>query len=295
VTNTCVLALYILCLVSGASAVSMIVLYYVRTKDRVLLTYLILYAFLSLKVLSWIVDTYAEILGKGVPGLPHYLIAELSIYCVLWALPLFFNSFFKVPFRKTANLAFVTVALGFAAWDAFSLLAARTLPDTDFDTNVFGIVLLAAIAYSLIVGFFYRRRLDRPLQRKIASTMLVLFTAFLPCFVLDSIIIENTDFVFSSLFYLAWNVATLVFIARNIVPVKIEMNIDASALDRADLTKREIEVLRLLARGLSYREIADTLFVSLATAKTHIHNIYSKMGTKNRHKLLASLGGRSDA
>jgi DNA-binding CsgD family transcriptional regulator len=294
VTETLVLGLYVLCLVSGASAVSLIVLHYARTKDGVLLTYLVFYTFISLKVFSWIVDAYAQALGRAVPDLPHYLIAELSIYGVVWALPLFFNSFFKVPSRKKTNLIFAIAAFGFAARDALSLLAERTLPSTDMDTNVFGAVLFAAIAYSLIVGFVYRRRLDRPLQRKLASAMLVMIIAFLPCFIMDSFSISDTPFVFSSLFYLAWNVGTLIFIARNIFSVKADLPIDPRVLDRIDLTKREIEVLKLLARGLSYREIADTLFVSLATAKTHIHNIYSKMGMKNRHKLLASLGAHPD-
>lgn len=48
------------------------------------------------------------------------------------------------------------------------------------------------------------------------------------------------------------------------------------------LSKREIEVLELLAQGFSNQEIADKLFVSLNTAKTHISNIYSKLNVKRR-------------
>lgn len=48
------------------------------------------------------------------------------------------------------------------------------------------------------------------------------------------------------------------------------------------LSKREIEVLELLAQGLSNQEIADKLFVSLNTAKTHISSIYSKLGVSRR-------------
>ncbi len=48
------------------------------------------------------------------------------------------------------------------------------------------------------------------------------------------------------------------------------------------LSKRETEVLALLAEGYSNQEIADRLFVSLNTAKTHISNIYSKLGVSRR-------------
>lgn len=54
-----------------------------------------------------------------------------------------------------------------------------------------------------------------------------------------------------------------------------------------NLTGREIEVLRLLAQGLSNREIADRLFISRKTAGHHVEHIYAKTGTTNR--ALASL------
>jgi len=48
------------------------------------------------------------------------------------------------------------------------------------------------------------------------------------------------------------------------------------------LTEREVEVLRLLARGNSRRQIADELFISQATVHTHVLHIYEKVGVSSR-------------
>jgi DNA-binding NarL/FixJ family response regulator len=52
------------------------------------------------------------------------------------------------------------------------------------------------------------------------------------------------------------------------------------------LTAREQEVLVLLAEGRSNREIAAELFVTLATVKTHLAHIYTKLGARNRNEAL---------
>ena len=53
-------------------------------------------------------------------------------------------------------------------------------------------------------------------------------------------------------------------------------------LQRLEISKREQEVLELMARGLSNQEIADALFVSLNTVKTHTSNLFLKLEVKRR-------------
>jgi len=48
------------------------------------------------------------------------------------------------------------------------------------------------------------------------------------------------------------------------------------------LTKRELEMLRLVAAGLSNAEIAKSLYIALATVKVHSRNIFSKLNVSSR-------------
>lgn len=53
-------------------------------------------------------------------------------------------------------------------------------------------------------------------------------------------------------------------------------------INELEITEREMEVLRLLAKGLSNQEIAEKVFVSLSTVKTHNQNLFKKLDVKRR-------------
>lgn len=61
--------------------------------------------------------------------------------------------------------------------------------------------------------------------------------------------------------------------------------IDELAIDN-QLTPREREVLMLLVRGRDVRHISDALFVSVNTVRTHVQNVYTKLGVHSRQELI---------
>ena len=56
-------------------------------------------------------------------------------------------------------------------------------------------------------------------------------------------------------------------------------------LDR--LSKREREVMRLIARGYQYKEVAKELFISIKTVETHVSSVLRKLQLSSRHELTA--------
>jgi NarL family two-component system response regulator LiaR len=58
--------------------------------------------------------------------------------------------------------------------------------------------------------------------------------------------------------------------------------LDEANLRKVGISKREYEVLELIAQGLSNQEIADKLFVSVSTVKTHAANIFAKLDARRR-------------
>lgn len=69
-----------------------------------------------------------------------------------------------------------------------------------------------------------------------------------------------------------------------VVEVEIDrpFEINESEIGRLGISKREYEVLQLIAEGLSNREIAERLFVSDSTVKTHTSNLFAKLDARRR-------------
>lgn len=65
-------------------------------------------------------------------------------------------------------------------------------------------------------------------------------------------------------------------------PVAEPARLDTEALQRSGISGRELEVLELIAQGRSNQEIADTLFISLPTVKSHSSSLFGKLDVKRR-------------
>ncbi len=62
---------------------------------------------------------------------------------------------------------------------------------------------------------------------------------------------------------------------------------DDAAVTKLGISKREFEVLELIAAGLSNQDIADRLFVSTSTVKTHVSNVLAKLDASRRTEAIA--------
>ena len=94
-------------------------------------------------------------------------------------------------------------------------------------------------------------------------------------------------------FYLAWNIVSMSVALRLFGTAGgISAAVEASPEERArtlGLSGREVEIAVLIARGLKNKEIAAELFISVGTVRTHVYNLYRKVGAGNRVELVNML------
>ena len=80
-----------------------------------------------------------------------------------------------------------------------------------------------------------------------------------------------------------------VFVEKQVIihqPKNFTLN--QKELKKLKLTNREFQILKLIVQGYSNVEIANQLFLSLSTIKTHVSNLYSKMNVKSRFQAISN-------
>lgn len=113
--------------------------------------------------------------------------------------------------------------------------------------------------------------------------------------------IYNLGFRFFPLFFVIWSFIYFTQLVKS-SPIKILNEIDNSSIELNNfssniselaLSSREKEVLELLLSGLSYKQIATKLSISMSTVKTHICRIYEKTGTNSKIELMNKILNKS--
>lgn len=79
-------------------------------------------------------------------------------------------------------------------------------------------------------------------------------------------------------------------IASKVLDYFINEQNRSKELDQSNLTVREREILQLLVKGNSYKEISQLLFISVETLNSHIKNMYRKLNVHSRSELSAKYG-----
>ena len=215
-----------------------------------------------------------------------------ALWCDLLALALVcVPSFLRVG-KKRASLALLIAGCAYPLVFCALVVLARPLAALDSLIGVFALIdlcaLFAAAALRLVAARRERVRFAGQDSLRIVWSLATPI-AWLAFFAAGSRASSLWP-IFRAVGALSLLVPAIAILTeRESVPV----GLSADALKRRfSISARETEVLGLLRDGLTNQEIADRLFVSITTVKSHLSHLYEKTGTRNRVELLRII--RSD-
>jgi DNA-binding CsgD family transcriptional regulator len=326
---TAVFVYLVACYSIGAIGLAAAIVSALLRGEAIQRAYALFMAAFTFEVVSLTVFSYLLVEGQEADTVVSLI--TLALYCgialITVSLPRFVALLSGIRWAGVAGRVFVV--LGAIAW-AVAVISLRG-PWSRLSVTILLLLLVAAITFSATMGAVSalaarkRRSLsqggaedrtegeqgeaeaERQRWSKLMDRIEVLTLAFLPFFVIIDFFPEllpgltgwlSPAFKTAPLFYAIWNLLYLreeiAFLARARNPHK-RMGEAALGLEdfaAFDLSPRECEVACLLVGGASYKEIAESLAISLATVKTHITRIYQKSGTGTKIDLLIKLRAR---
>jgi DNA-binding CsgD family transcriptional regulator len=146
-----------------------------------------------------------------------------------------------------------------------------------------------------VVALIYRKRSSGWEQEQLLSGISFTFLPLIVTFPLDLLFFRDHTFKIAYLSFSVFVVYLYFFISRHYFqdfdkPCP-EGQIPQHYLDEHGISAREQEIIVLLVEGKTNREIAERLFISENTVKTHVKNIYTKLEVSNRVQLFSLLRG----
>lgn len=263
--------------------------------NKIVRSYAIFMGLLTLKVFSWLAYSFVAVFDFCAPAFTIvYLIGNISIFFFLWALTNFIHLFFKVPFGRWVNYFTLSVAITFSLHYLLTAFGQKFMHGVLDNLYIFSNISIVIFVYSIVIALLFYSRLEDRRMKTIGLTMALVTILFIPALIVDFFF---SDFckrytILSPFFYITWNILAFYFTVR-FHPFSPYERGEAAALSgndfnrHFDISSREQEILQLILKGCNNREIAEQLFISLSTVKTHLYRIYRKVDVNSRAQLIA--------
>ncbi len=294
---------YLSTLMIGVAALAVSCFIYARTRYRLLMYYIAYLFSLTLFVFSYMfVLTYANLNFVQINFnflLLIILVSILSFLFLMLSLPFFIHALVLEVSSGKRNIVIIAVSITAFVAIASSLkidFAGKDITQVqDFRLYLSLTLFYSTIVYSILLKILSLKRLDGE-RRRITKALIILDIIILPGIICDLYLYKTHNVsVLIPILYAIFAVLFTVYIARRYIlqlksiPADIASVSYDDIFSRTGISSREQEIVYLVLKGLGNRDIAKQLFISPNTVKTHIRNIFRKMGVKSRFELAMTL------
>jgi DNA-binding CsgD family transcriptional regulator len=290
----------------GLAALSIAGFWAVKSHERYLRDFIVLYALFTLTLVFSMIVKYIALNIQSVPSEIGFILIglrQIASFGVLVATIYMLLGLYKAKKEKLLTLVFVffMVACAMATFSSFGIhfRPGEHIINLGLGYRLGAIGYLITFTYMILLGFAGLRRVWQNQTRTFVLGLMIFaavgwietLTGFLTNFQqVELRMTDNGKFLFSSIPYALYGIFLIwFFLNRFSLTPTSDFALSVTFCSKYGITKRESEIIQLIARGKSNADIARELFISLATVKTHLHNIYRKVGIDSRFDLLASL------
>jgi DNA-binding CsgD family transcriptional regulator len=290
-----ILFYYILTFAFGLGSLFTFSLITFKTRNKMLFDILVFYIAFTLSVFFQMYSNYVEdniSLFFESTSFYHYIAENIVMAFLVFSIPFFSSSIANIKWRKFQNF--------FSAAILLLILIYNLIINKEEGNYVFlEILLFISIAYAIAIGIIFYRKINDKEQKKLLRNVCIAAAVFFPGIIYNEFPIFGYNFRVNPLLYCSFCIIFILFIVRIYFRdyYLTDQEIDAlkdnnktykksNVFEKYKLSDRERDVIICVLKGYSNKRIADSLFISLSTVKTHIHNSFRKTGADTRYELI---------
>jgi DNA-binding CsgD family transcriptional regulator len=294
----------LLVIMIGFAALSIAVVWAIKTGEAYLRDFCILYALFTLVLVNLVVRKYLFLNVESYSARSWYFFSGIDLvlsYAVIVALTHFLGGVYQIRARRAVSLTFLGLML---VSDILLLSPIGAVLNAEQETihldigyRIATLVYFASFTFAMLLGYGRLRRVWKTDRRSFVLGLLIFATVGYLESAANSLgslqtttasFSEESGFLYSSIPYALYGIFLIYTFLHYPLPIPVANDeLTEAFLAKYGITDREREIILKVVEGKSNSQIADELFISLATVKTHLHNIYGKMNVDSRYDLLA--------
>lgn len=288
--NQFILLLYVFSCISGIICGVYYLIIYSKNKSGLIKSFLALHISYSLLMVLAVIIVYigVNLLNNLNLQILFTIMTFVCLAVMTFTIPNFSHKFIDYPMTKVRKRIFFTVSLTYIIYIILILIIKSYMI---FIPIILGVITQQIVTvYELVITLKFYKTLSK--ERKIIILLSPVFFIISIAIVFIEMLIKYKmnkieGFVLNiPIIYLLWNISFIIY--EKIGAFSTNENIELTQFDffKYNLSKREIEISNLLARGFTNKEIAFELQIAFNTVKNHIYNIFQKTNVKTRVELL---------
>lgn len=277
----------------GIVSLGIAALAYQKTKDLLVRYYIYFYIPFTLVVFSNMVLSY---IGSNIADIHPAVINAINYfesfpakYLLMFTIPLFAQFLVSVPNRRRKNWIVGGITLLAFLGQHYTEFLNKNPAVDDLGDYIEYSVFLLIVVYSIFIGIKYFKTVQERTRKSLAVPLLVFLSVSLPGMVNDLFLSDLSPLRVYPLLYCVFSLIINRHFLKNVLvhPHAEKAGVQDFDWGKYGISAREKEIVLLVLQGCSNSRIGKTLFISLNTVKTHLRNIYTKLGVNSRYELIS--------
>jgi len=294
---------YVFVVLTGIICLTIALFLYLKIRNKLLFNFLIYFSAFTVFVFSYLVVlTYINV---NLAQINFYILLSVLVvisfsYSFLIFSILHFAHFLVYEKSDIKRYIFeiligITSLIGMTSTFNIVWSEERIYILNNFAVSFTIVLFFLVLGYSLIIKLLHIKNIEYE-RKSILKKTIIMNIIFFPGFALDFYLMQTGYYsLFIAIFYFCSSLLFLnYFIKKHNADLTTIKSIDdqqvfSNYLMQAGISKREKEIVVLILKGYSNRKIANQLFISLSTVKTHIRNIFQKLNVESRFEIVTKM------